>query len=133
VRTAARKLPGSIITRDLRFSVIGQLLAAPSAKCEIRPEIKALSARAWRHPTTGEPIHFGSSVSGHRLATTRCADSLRRTLDRRRRVMARQSAGAERAEAGLHDREVRSYGGRILNGVNDRPTRAHVEPVPVFG
>ncbi len=58
----------------LRFSVIGQLLAAPSAKGEVRPEIEALSARAWRHPTTGEPIHFGSSISGHRLATTRCAD-----------------------------------------------------------
>ena len=28
-------------------------------------------------PTTGEPIHFGSSISGHRLATTRCADSMK--------------------------------------------------------
>jgi hypothetical protein len=31
--------------------------------------------------------------------------------------MARQSAGAERAEAGLHDREVRSYEAEYVNGL----------------
>jgi putative transposase len=51
-----------------------------------------------------------------------CYDTLRRFmkangLDRRRRVTARQSAGAERAEARLHDLEVRSYEAESVNGL----------------
>jgi hypothetical protein len=46
----------------LRFSVIGQLLAAPPSKGELRAAIEALAARQWRHPTTGEPVRFGFST-----------------------------------------------------------------------
>ena len=46
----------------LRFSVIGQLLAAPPDKGELRAEIEALSQRTWRHPSTGEPVRFGFST-----------------------------------------------------------------------
>lgn len=46
----------------LRFSVIGQLLAAPPEKGELKVEIEALAARQWRHPTTGEPVRFGFST-----------------------------------------------------------------------
>lgn len=46
----------------LRFSVIGQLLAAPPEKGALRAELAGLSAREWRHPTTGEPVHFGAST-----------------------------------------------------------------------
>ena len=46
----------------LRFSVIGQLLAAPPGKGELKAAIEALSARTWRHPTTGEPVRFGFST-----------------------------------------------------------------------
>jgi len=46
----------------LRFSVIGQLLAAPPPKGELHAEIEALAARQWRHPTTGDPVHFGFST-----------------------------------------------------------------------
>jgi transposase InsO family protein len=43
----------------LRFSVIGQLLAAPPAKGELKAAITALAPRAWQHPTTGDPVQFG--------------------------------------------------------------------------
>src|SRR5579864_5692505 len=43
----------------LRFSVIGQLLAAPPAKGELRAAIAVLAARTWQHPTTGDPVQFG--------------------------------------------------------------------------
>src|SRR5258707_13466182 len=43
----------------LRFSVIGQLLAAPPAKGELKAAITALAARTWQHPTTGDPVQFG--------------------------------------------------------------------------
>ena len=46
----------------LRFSVIGQLLAAPPDKGELKAAIEALSQRTWRHPTTGEPARFGFST-----------------------------------------------------------------------
>jgi hypothetical protein len=42
--------------------VIGQLLAAPPPKGELHAEIEALAARQWRHPTTGDPVHFGFST-----------------------------------------------------------------------
>jgi transposase InsO family protein len=47
---------------QLRFSVIGQLLAAPPAKGTLRAELDQLAARTWRHPTSGEPVRFGAST-----------------------------------------------------------------------
>lgn len=46
----------------LRFGVIGQLLAAPPHKGELRAAIEALAAGTWRHPTTGQPVRFGFST-----------------------------------------------------------------------
>ena len=46
----------------LRFSVIGQLLAAPPDKGGLKAAIEALAARTWRHPTSGEPARFGFST-----------------------------------------------------------------------
>src|SRR6185437_2061680 len=40
----------------LRFSVIGQLLAAPPPRGELRVELKRLAARTWQHPITGELV-----------------------------------------------------------------------------
>ena len=34
----------------LRFSVIGQLLAAPPAKGELKAAIEGLAGRTWQHP-----------------------------------------------------------------------------------
>jgi putative transposase len=45
-----------------RFSVIGQLLAAPPAKGELAGAIAALAARTWNHPTSGAPVRFGFST-----------------------------------------------------------------------
>ena len=46
----------------LRFSIVGPLLAAPPAAGELRAALTALSAKTWRHPTTGMPITFGVST-----------------------------------------------------------------------
>ena len=171
----------------LRFSVIGQLLAAPPPKGELRAAIEALAARQWRHPTTGDPVRFSFSTierwlyralkersdpvgvlrrklradagqqpavseavrqavlaqyAAHKswsvqlhydnlvaLSETRadlrplpCYDTLRRFmkakgLNKRRRVTSRQTAGADRAEARLFDREIRSYEAEYVNGL----------------
>jgi transposase InsO family protein len=46
----------------LRFSVIGQLLAAPPQKGALKAEIEALAAKDWRHPVTGALVRFGAST-----------------------------------------------------------------------
>jgi len=46
----------------LRFSIVGPLLAAPPQPGELRSALVALSARTWRHPTTGLPVSFGVST-----------------------------------------------------------------------
>jgi len=47
---------------QLRFSVIGHLLADPPAKGELQAALDQLALREWRHPTTGAPIRFGRST-----------------------------------------------------------------------
>src|SRR5437870_3448156 len=46
----------------LRFSIVGPLLAAPPVQGELAVELARLAAKAWRHPVTGEPVHFGRST-----------------------------------------------------------------------
>lgn len=57
----------------LRFSIIGPLLAAPPAPGELRAALIALSAKTWRHPTTGLPITFGLSTIERWLSAARRA------------------------------------------------------------
>lgn len=45
-----------------RFSVVGPLLAAPPQRGELHDRLQRLSQTTWRHPITGEPVHFGFST-----------------------------------------------------------------------
>lgn len=45
-----------------RFSVIGQLLAAPPNKGELKAALQALAERTWQHPISGKPLRFGAST-----------------------------------------------------------------------
>jgi putative transposase len=172
---------------QLRFSVVGQLLAAPPPKGELRGELVKLAARTWRHPTTGEPVRFGVSTLERWLHKARkerhdpvgvlrrkvradagrqasMSDAVRQALleqyaahkswsaqlhhdnlvalaekrpelrplpsyatlrrflkahglEKRRRVTPRRTDGADRADARLFDREVRSYEAEYVNGL----------------
>lgn len=46
----------------LRFGVVGGLLGSPPAPGELRAELSRLAEKPWRHPTTGELVHFGLST-----------------------------------------------------------------------
>jgi putative transposase len=46
----------------LRFAIIGPLLAAPPAKGDLQTTLRALAARSWQHPITGQPTRFGLST-----------------------------------------------------------------------
>jgi transposase InsO family protein len=50
--------PARVRWARLRFSIIGPLLASPPQDGELRARIEELAARRWRHPGTGEAIHF---------------------------------------------------------------------------
>lgn len=47
---------------NLRFSVIGPLLAAPPARGELQAELRQLAEKKWLHPITAEPTQFGVST-----------------------------------------------------------------------
>jgi putative transposase len=47
---------------EFKFSVIGQLLAAPPPKGELAAAIAALAQRTWHHPITDEHTRFGFST-----------------------------------------------------------------------
>ena len=42
--------------------MVGQLLAAPPRKGELRAQLDKLAARTWRHPISGEPVCFSVST-----------------------------------------------------------------------
>jgi len=46
----------------MRFLVVGQLLASPPRKGELRAQLKELATRSWGHPVTGKPVRFGFST-----------------------------------------------------------------------
>jgi len=56
------KRRGSIHDRwaELRFAIVGPLLASPPAHGELVAALDALSLRRWGHPTTGELVSFGA-------------------------------------------------------------------------
>lgn len=57
----------------LRFSIVGNLLAAPPNKYELHQALKALSVKTWRHPVSGEPVTFGTSTIERWFYTARNA------------------------------------------------------------
>ena len=42
----------------LRFTIIGQLLAAPPPKGKLRGELEGLAQKSWRHPVNGTAVRF---------------------------------------------------------------------------
>jgi putative transposase len=46
----------------LRFAVVGPLLAAPPAPGQLITALRALADKLWRHPVSGQEVHFGMST-----------------------------------------------------------------------
>jgi len=47
---------------QLRFAVVGPLLAAPPSRGELRGCIEELANKTWNHPTTDDLVRFGAST-----------------------------------------------------------------------
>jgi transposase InsO family protein len=79
-------------TAELRFSIVGPLLASPPPRGQLWPAIEALAEQRWRHPEDGRWVRFGaSSIERWYYAARRSADPLR-VLSRK----VRMDAGSER-------------------------------------
>ena len=47
---------------QLRFAVVGALLAAPPKKGALQQALTALAGREWQHPIRHEPVRFARST-----------------------------------------------------------------------
>jgi putative transposase len=80
----------------LRFSVVGPLLASPPAPGQLRVRLRALADQSWRHPASGEWVHFGvSTIERWYYCALRAKQDPVGVLQRR----VRKDAGAFRAIA----------------------------------
>lgn len=57
-----RRPPSPRRWAELRFAIVGPLLAAPPRRGELGKALEELSGRTWHHPTTGAPVRFGAST-----------------------------------------------------------------------
>ena len=69
----------------LRFAIIGPLLAAPPTAGELQQALRALSAKAWKHPVSGMTVRFGVSTLERWYYAARAAKDPVAALRRRRR------------------------------------------------
>ncbi len=85
---------------ELRFSIVGPLLASPPEPGQLQAELARLAAKVWRHPSTGEPLRFAVSTIERWLYQTRAAEDPVGCLRRKvRRDAGRQpTVGGELAE-----------------------------------
>lgn len=79
---------------ELRFAIVGPLLAAPPARGELGALLEALSKKVWIHPATGEPVSFGAPTIERWYYQARAAGTDRVGALRKR---VRKDAGTHRA------------------------------------
>ncbi len=104
--TADNSKGGPMGWAELRFSVIGSLLASPPSEGELGVAIEELAARRWRHPVTGQWTTFGASTIERWFYLAKDADDPIAAL--RRKV--RKDAGRNKAiKAVLLDEVRRQY------------------------
>ena len=80
---------------NLRFSIVGALLAAPPSRGELRVALEALAQRKWRHPITGAWVIFAFSTIERWLYVARRASARVDTVGALRRRV-RKDAGRRR-------------------------------------
>ena len=87
---------------QLRFAVVGPLLASPPPQGQLRAELERLAERTWKHPVSGQPVQFAVSTIERWLLAARNArhDPVRALRRKRRTDAGRQdslNAAARRA------------------------------------
>jgi len=89
---------------NLRFSVVGHLLAAPPQRGELQTELERLAAKQWRHPITAEPTRFGLKTIQHWYYQAKNApvDPVGKLRKKPRKDQGRQTAISDALEQAIH-------------------------------
>jgi transposase InsO family protein len=89
---------------NLRFSVVGHLLAAPPRRGELQAELERLAAKQWRHPVTNEPTCFGLKTIQHWYYQAKNApvDPVGKLRRKPRKDQGRQTAISDALKQAIH-------------------------------
>lgn len=89
---------------NLRFSVVGHLLAAPPARGELQRELERLAEKSWRHPVTSAPTRFGVSTISRWYYAAKHApvDPVGRLRKKSRKDLGRQTALTDQLKQAIH-------------------------------
>jgi len=89
---------------NLRFSVVGHLLAAPPVRGELQAELECLAAKTWKHPVTDEPTRFGLKTIQHWYYQAKHAptDPVGRLRKKPRKDLGRQNALSDALKQAIH-------------------------------
>ena len=89
---------------NLRFSVVGHLLAAPPPHGELQAELERLATKQWRHPITNQPTRFGLSTiqRWYYEAKNAPADPVGRLRKKLRKDIGRQTAISDGLKQAIH-------------------------------
>lgn len=89
---------------NLRFSVVGHLLAAPPARGELQAELERLAEKRWRHPVTNAPTHFGVSTISrwYYAAKNAPTDPVGRLRKKPRKDLGRHAALSDALKRAIH-------------------------------
>jgi putative transposase len=89
---------------NLRFSVVGPLLAAPPAHGHLQAELERLAAKEWRHPVTHQPVRFGLSTIQHWYYAAKNApvDPVGRLRKKPRKDLGRHTAISDALKHAIH-------------------------------
>ncbi len=121
-----------------RFAVVGELLAAPPARGQLRAELKRLAARTWNHPVSGEPTQFAyATIERWYLAARNAGHNPVAALRRKIRCDAgrQRSMGVELRRAVQAQYEAYpSWSAQLHydNLVTLAESRRELEPVPSY-
>src|SRR5438094_1750818 len=89
---------------NLRFSVVGSLLAAPPPHGELQHELARLAEKTWQHAVTNEPTRFGLKTIQHWYYQAKNAptDPVGRLRKRPRNDLGRQTALSDAFKRAIH-------------------------------
>lgn len=75
--------PARLRWARFRFGIIASLLSAPPERGELGASIAGLAAKTWRHPTTGEALHFDAKTIERWYYAAKGNDEPIRALERK--------------------------------------------------
>lgn len=78
-----RTAPARLRWARLRFAIVGPLLACPPEPGELAERISELAKRHWKHPSTGEAVHYSAKTIERMYYTVRKSQDPIRALERK--------------------------------------------------